>query len=152
MTCRFRDDAGSQALAESAQASLSMIETLSRVALDWRHRMFEPWRKFNAKKATTLMNNHNKTLRREHAQLKRLLRQKSKQQTPADISERINALRQTRRKIVIDHTLVCHALIAECCRINFMKILDLFVAHSFLGVTCDKVWQTLESSACRQAN
>ena len=110
--------------------------------------MFEPWQKFNAKKATTLMNQHHETLRREHASLRKLLRQtskgqKSKAQTPADLSERINALRRTWRKVVKDHTSVSKALIANCCTVNFMNVLDTFVAHSFLGVTCDKVWQTL---------
>src|SRR6516225_1072093 len=109
--------------------------------------MFEPWQKFNAKKATTLMNQHHKTLRREHASLRKLLRQKkrqkSKAQTPADLAERINALRRTWRKVVKDHTSVSEALIANCCTVNFMNVLDTFVAHSFLGVTCDKVWQTL---------
>ena len=104
--------------------------------------MFEPWQKFNAKKATTLMNQHRKTLRREHASLRKLLRQK-KGQTPADLSERINGLRQTWRKVVKDHTSVSRALIANCCTANFMNVLGTFVAHSFLGVTCDKVWQTL---------
>ena len=109
--------------------------------------MFEPWQKFNAKKATTLMNQHRKTLAREHASLRKLLRQKkrqkSKAQTPADLAERINALRRTWRKVVKDHTSVSEALIANCCTVNFMNVLDTFVAHSFLGVTCDKVWQTL---------
>jgi len=104
--------------------------------------LFEPWQKFNAKKATTLMNQHRKTLRREHASLRKLLRQK-KGQTPADLSERINGLRQTWRKVVKDHTSVSRALIANCCTANFMNVLGTFVAHSFLGVTCDKVWQTL---------
>jgi hypothetical protein len=79
---------------------------------------------------------------REHASLRKLLRQK-KGLTPADLSERINGLRQTWRKIVKDHTSVSRALIAECCIVNFMNVLDTFVAHSHLGVTCDKVWQTL---------
>src|SRR6516225_12153408 len=109
--------------------------------------MFEPWQKFNAKKATTLMNQHRRTFAREHASLRKLLRQKkgqkSKAQTPADLAERINALRQTWRKVVKDHTSVSKALIANCCTVNFMNVLDTFVAHSFLGVTCDKVWQTL---------
>src|SRR6516162_9186966 len=104
--------------------------------------LFEPWQKFNAKKATTLMNQHHKTLRREHASLRKLLRQK-KGQTPADLAERINALRQTWRKVVKDHTSVSEALIANCCTVNFMNLLDTFVAHSHLGVTCDKVQQTL---------
>jgi len=104
--------------------------------------MFEPWQKFNAKKATTLMNQHRKTLAREHASLRKLLRQK-KGQTPADLAERINALRRTWRKVVKDHTSVSRALIANCCTVNFMNVLDTFVAHSYLGVTCDKVWQTL---------
>ena len=104
--------------------------------------MFEPWQKFNAKKATTLMNQHRKTLAREHASLRKLLRQK-KGQTPADLAERINALRRTWRKVVKDHTSVSRALIANCCTANFMNVLGTFVAHSFLGVTCDKVWQTL---------
>jgi hypothetical protein len=104
--------------------------------------MFEPWQKFNAKKATTLMNQHHKTLAREHASLRKLLRQK-KGQTPAELAERINALRQTWRKVVKDHTSVSRALIANCCTVNFMNVLDTFVAHSYLGVTCDKVRQTL---------
>src|SRR6516162_8703913 len=88
------------------------------------------------------MNQHRKTLRREHASLRKLLRQK-KGQTPADLAERINALRRTWRKVVKDHTSVSRALIANCCTVNFMNVLDTFVAHSHLGVTCDKVWQTL---------
>jgi hypothetical protein len=46
-------------------------------------------------------------------------------------------------KAVIDHTFVCRALTSTCCTVNLLNVLDLFVAHSHLGATSDKVWQTL---------
>src|ERR1700756_3282423 len=67
---------------------------IEQFVLDQRHSMFEPWKRFDARKAAALMNKHRKTLRQEQESLRKLLRDKSKDQKAEDMSERINALRR----------------------------------------------------------
>jgi hypothetical protein len=109
--------------------------------------MFELWERFDARKAASLMNKHRKSLRREHAGVRKLLRHKSKDQKAADISERINTLRQTWRVALKDQIRVCDALNREFFAINFATYFDAFHAQSRLFVTCNEVAQTLQKLA-----
>ena len=113
------------------------------LALDRRHSMFEPWERFDARKAASLMNKHRKTLRREQANLRKLLRNKSKGQTAGDTSEQVNTVRQVWRDALKDQISVCWALTRELFVINFRNYLDAFVAQSRLFATCNEVAQTL---------
>lgn len=106
--------------------------------------MFEPWKKFDAKQAASLMNEYRKILRREHAGVRKLLRRKSKDQKATDLSERVNALRQIYRNALQDQISVCDALNREILLINFGRYLDAFLAQSRLSVTCNEVARTIE--------
>jgi hypothetical protein len=106
--------------------------------------MFEPWEKFDAKKAASLMNEHRKALRREHAAVHKLLRCKLKDQKATDISERANALQQTNRDALKDQIRVCEALNHQFFVINFASYVNAFLAQSRLFVTCSEVTQTLQ--------
>jgi hypothetical protein len=117
---------------------------IEQVALARRHSMFEPWEKFDAKKAASLMNEHRKALRREHAAVHKLLRRKLKDQKATDISERAKALRQTNMDALKDQIRVCEALIHGFFVINFATYVNAFQAQSRLFVTCSEVMQTLQ--------
>jgi predicted nucleic acid-binding Zn-ribbon protein len=106
--------------------------------------MFEPWKRFDARKAAALMNKHRKTLRQEHASLRKLLRDKSKDQKAEDMSERINALRQTWRQALVDHISVCRVLSEGIFVVNLNNYLDAFLAQGRLLATCNEVEQTLQ--------
>jgi hypothetical protein len=118
--------------------------TIEQVAPARRHSMFEPWEKFRAKKAASLLNEHRKSLGREHAGVRKLSRRKFKDQKPTDITEQVNALRQTWRDALKDHIRVCDALNREFFAINFASYLNAFHAQSRLFVTCNEVAQTLQ--------
>jgi predicted N-acyltransferase len=102
--------------------------------------MFEPWQKFEAK-ATSLMNRHRKTLRREHEEVRKALRHKMNQ--TADNSERVKALRQTYIQALNDHICVCRALSRDFFVVNLLSYLDAFQAQSRLFVMCNEVALTL---------
>jgi hypothetical protein len=106
--------------------------------------MFEPWERFDAMKAASLMNKHRKGLRREHAGVRKLLRHKSKDQKAADMSKRINTLRQKWRDALKEQMRVCEALNRDFFAINFAAYFNAFHAQSRLFVTCNEVAQTLQ--------
>ena len=106
--------------------------------------MFEVWERFDAKKARSLMNRHRKTLRREHASLRRLLRTNENSAGVAGVTEQINALRQAWRIATKDQTQVCSALIDGFDVINLANLLDAFLAQFRLFATCQEIWQTLQ--------
>src|SRR5690348_15010388 len=94
--------------------------------------MFEPWERFDARKAAALMNKHRKALRQEHASLQKLLRDKSKDQKATGMSQQVNALRQTWRQAVVDHISVCRALSKGFFVINLNNYIAAFKAQSRL--------------------
>jgi hypothetical protein len=106
--------------------------------------MFEPWERFDARTAASLMNKHRKALRREQANLRKLLRNKSKNQRGSGTSEQVNTVRQVWRDALKDHSSVCRALSEKICVINFGNYLDAFLAQSRLFATCNEVAQTLD--------
>jgi hypothetical protein len=107
--------------------------------------MFEPWERFDARKAASLMNKHRKTLRREHTSLRKLLRDRSKNQKATDMSEQVNALRQTWRQAVVDQISVCRALSNGFFVINLNNYLDAFKAQGRLFAACNEVEQMLQT-------
>jgi acyl-CoA reductase-like NAD-dependent aldehyde dehydrogenase len=117
---------------------------IEQFVLDQRHSMFEPWKRFDARKAAALMNKHRKALRQEHASLRKLLRDKSKDQKAEDMSERINALRQTWRQALVDHISVCRALSDGIFLVNLNNYLDACLAQGRLFATCNEVERTLQ--------
>jgi hypothetical protein len=106
--------------------------------------VFEPWKKFNPRKAAALMNKQRKALRREHARTRRLLRRKVKGHEPTEINRQIDALRKQWVDALIDQALVCEALIEELCTANFLGIVNAFAAQLRLFVTWNEVEQTLQ--------
>jgi hypothetical protein len=128
----------------STGTSKTEILKIEQVSLEWGHSMFEPWEKFDAKKAASMMNKHRKMLRREHACVRKLLRRKLKDQTPTDITEQVNALRQIWRDALKDQIRVCNALNREFFVINFATYVTAFQAQSRLFVKCNEVAQTVQ--------
>lgn len=106
--------------------------------------MFEPWKRFDARKAAALLNKHRKILRREHARLHKFLRHKPKDQKAADISEQIRTLRQTWRDAAIDQICVCRALDSAFFTVNLANYVNAFRAQVRLFVTCNEVEKTLQ--------
>src|SRR6267154_1065096 len=106
--------------------------------------MFEPWERFDARKAASLMNKHRKGLRREHGDVRKLLRHQSKEQEAADMSERIKSLRQIWRDALKDQISVCEVLNREFFTTNLSTYLDAYQAQARLFVVCSEVAQTLQ--------
>jgi hypothetical protein len=104
--------------------------------------MFQPWERFNARKTASLMNKHRMTLRREHASLRKLLRQKSKDQNSADVSEQINSLQKTLTDALNDHNSVCKAMHHEFSTTDLARYIKAYQARVRLFGTSIDVMQT----------
>jgi hypothetical protein len=72
------------------------------------------------------MNERRRTLRQEHAGLRKLLSRNLKGQKPADITEQVNALRQTWRDALPDQIRVSDALNRELFFNQFLKLFERF--------------------------
>jgi hypothetical protein len=107
--------------------------------------MFEPWERFDARKAAALMNKHRRIVRQEHARVRKLLRQKPKDQKATNISEQVNALRQTWRNALTDQIGVCTALTRDFFTINVATLVNAFLAQSRFFATSNEVARTLQT-------
>jgi hypothetical protein len=104
--------------------------------------MFEPWQRFDARKAAALMNEHRITLRREHADLRKPSQVGGSKS--CRLSERINSLRQKWMDAHKDQIRVCRALSRQILTINLIGYANALSAQKRLFGTCNKVAQTLQ--------
>jgi hypothetical protein len=95
------------------------------------------------KRAALHLNKLRKSLRKQHADLRVLLREAPDKALSAEGSERIASLRALWRKALIDSIRVCRTLSVRIYVLNLVGYADALMANSRLVAVCQEVEKTL---------
>jgi hypothetical protein len=105
---------------------------------------------FDARKAASLLRKHRSELRRDHAQLRALLRQRSKDSSSADLFEQVARLEMRYRKSLEDSIRFCRRLARRIDVLNLGSYADAMIANSNLNSTCQEVAKTIQELVPQQ--
>jgi hypothetical protein len=112
--------------------------------------MFGVTKRFSAKKAASMLRKHRSELRRDHKNLRALLRRRSHDPNGSELSEQIARLQRRHQECMRDGADVCSQLVRRVSVISLFNYADALIANSRLNATCQEVAMTIQKLVPKQ--